>query len=84
MGDSHVSGLGNLEILEYRRNYIKAKADVLDIEYLANSTAFYPGWFVRVNGKWRLPVQTNWFMMGTYLTKGSNIVEFIYFPSSFF
>ncbi len=75
-----VSGLGNIKILEYKRNYIKAKADVNDTEYLANSTAFYPGWFVRVNGKWRLPTQTNWFMMGTYLNKGSNVVEFIYIP----
>lgn len=78
--DNQVSGSGNLQILEYKRNYIKAKVDITNTGYLANSTAYYPGWFIRVNGKWRLPTQTNWFMMGTYLTKGLSTVEFIYVP----
>ncbi len=71
---------GDLKLLEYSRNYIKLKSGTKREAFVANSTAYYPGWLVRTNGKWAAPIQTNWFMMGTYVPKGENLVEFIYIP----
>lgn len=71
---------GTEEILEYKRNYLKAKVKTDKLAFLANSTGYYPGWWARINGEFTKPIQANWFMMGVYLPKGENIVEFFYVP----
>jgi len=71
---------GNVELLEYKRNYIKASVKSDSSTFLANSTGFYPGWSVKINGTKAKIVQTNWFMMGVYLPAGENTVEFVYTP----
>ena len=75
-----ISEEGVVEIQEYKRNYIKASVKSSDPTFLANSTGFYPGWSVRINGKEKEPIQTNWFMMGVYVPKGDSVVEFYYTP----
>ena len=75
-----ISEEGTLEIQEYKRNYIKASVKSDNPTFLANSTGFYPGWSVKINGKEKELIQTNWFMMGVYVPKGDNVVEFIYTP----
>ena len=77
---SNASKIGNLEILSYFRNYIKAKVTSKGRIFVANSTPFYSGWLVRIDGKLQKPIQTNWFMMGTFVPKGNHIIEFIYIP----
>lgn len=76
----NVTDIGTADVVEYKRNYIKVKTNTPASSFLANSTAYYPGWFIRVNGKWHFPTRANWFMMGTFLNEGINVVEFIYFP----
>ncbi len=73
-----------ISIEEYDRNYIRAHINNTDTAYLANTTAYYPGWKVKVNGTVRNPIQTNWFMMGTLLDPGDNTVEFYYVPRGLF
>ena len=76
----NISGKGTVEIQEYKRNYIRAAVKSDSPTFLANSTGYYPGWGVKVNGEWQKPIQTNWFMMGVFLPKGENKVEFTYTP----
>ncbi|KKR54948.1 MAG: hypothetical protein UX79_C0002G0003 [candidate division WWE3 bacterium GW2011_GWB1_47_11] len=71
---------GNVNIVEYKRNYIKAIVELRNDGFLVNSTAYYPGWWAKINGKWVLPTQTNWFMMGTYVPGGRSTVEYMYIP----
>lgn len=71
---------GEVRIQEYKRNYIKAQVSNSGEAFLANSTAYYPGWWARVNGSFIKPIQANWFMMGIYLPPGKNTVEFFYIP----
>lgn len=71
---------GQVEILEYSRNYLKIKTVSDGVSFLANSTGYYPGWELRVNGERKKPIEVNWFMLGSYLPKGENIVEFFYLP----
>ncbi|MCL5004234.1 MAG: YfhO family protein [Patescibacteria group bacterium] len=73
---------GSVRVVEYRRNYIKTVVNSGGPVFLANATAFYPGWSLKINGQDAKPLQTNWFMMGTYLPKGQNTVEFSYFPKT--
>ena len=72
-----------VSIEQYKRNYIKAKVTTTYDSFLANTTAYYPGWAVKVNGKPTKLIQTNWFMMGVYLPAGENTVEFMYIPYGF-
>ncbi|MDP4010609.1 MAG: YfhO family protein, partial [Candidatus Roizmanbacteria bacterium] len=72
---------GTVVIEEYKRNYIKAKVLSRNAGYLANTTAYYPGWTVKIDGVSSKPIQTNWFMMGTYVPTGEHIVEFSFFPT---
>lgn len=73
----------NVTIEQYKRNYIKAKVTTTYDSFLANTTAYYLGWTVKVNGKPAKLIQTNWFMMGVYLPAGENTVEFMYIPYGF-
>lgn len=75
-----ITGQGEVEILEYKRNYLKAKTKTAGPSFLANSTGYYPGWWAKINGKLAKPIQANWFMMGVYLPKGESLVEFFYVP----
>lgn len=75
-----ISGDGTIILEEYKRNYIRAKIGNNNTVFLANSTGYYPGWWIRVNDKIISPIQTNWFMMGTFLAPGTNKVEFFYLP----
>ncbi|MBU1017218.1 YfhO family protein [Patescibacteria group bacterium] len=75
-----ISSEGVVEMLDYKRNYIKAAVKSDNPTFLANSTGYYSGWSVKVNGKKTEIIQTNWFMMGVYVPKGENIVEFTYTP----
>jgi len=78
--NASISKEGDLNILSYYRNYIKASVTSKGRVFIANSTAFYSGWLVKIDGKLQKPVQTNWFMMGTFVPKGNHIIEFIYIP----
>lgn len=69
---------GDVTIEEYKRNYIKAVVNIPDEGFLANSTPYYSGWKVKVNGEPAKLVQTNWFMMGVYVPRGESTVEFEY------
>lgn len=76
---------GYITIDEYQRNYIKATVKTYaPLSFVANSTAYYPGWTVKINGKTAPLVQTNWFMMGVYVPEGNNVVEFQYVPYGLF
>lgn len=75
-----ISPVGEIMVKNYQRNYIKAEVISDKPTFLANSTGYYPNWRAKVNGKEIKPIQTNWFMMGVFLPKGENTVEFIYMP----
>ncbi|MFH1566193.1 MAG: YfhO family protein [bacterium] len=77
---NEISSEGDVEMLEYKRNYIKASVKSEGPTFLANSTGYYPGWSVKINGEKAKIIQTNWFMIGVYVPKGDNIVEFTYTP----
>lgn len=76
----NVSKEGEAEILEYKRNYLKASVKAGGQTFLANSTAYYPGWKVKINGHKTNLIQTNWFMFGVFVPPGENIIEFYYVP----
>jgi len=71
---------GEVTVESYRRNYLKVKTKTAKLAFLANATANYPGWKVKVNGQDKEVITTNWFMMGTYIPAGENTVEFFYLP----
>lgn len=75
-----ITGSGDLNISELSRNYIKVESNLKSPAFAAASIGYYPGWWIKINGKWASPIQTNWFMMGTYIPAGKNIIEFIYIP----
>ncbi len=80
MKNETLTGNGSLSMDEYKRNYVKVESDLKSSAFIAASIGYFPGWWVRINGKWTPPIQTNWFMMGTYLPNGKNTIEFIYIP----
>lgn len=75
-----VSKDGTAEIVDYKRNYVKVFVKAEGQTFLANSTAYYPGWKVKINGNKTNLIQTNWFMFGVYVPPGENTVEFYYVP----
>lgn len=75
-----ITNKGSVEILEHKRNYIKASVKAETDVFLANSTGFYPGWFAKIDGATIRPIRTNWFMMGVEIPQGEHIVEFVYIP----
>lgn len=77
-----ISDSGKIEIKEYKRNYLKAQVENETDVFLANTTAFYPGWQAKINSRVVKPLQVDWFMMGIYLPPGSNSVEFLYRPTA--
>lgn len=71
---------GEVELLDYKRNYLKVRTKTESVSFLANSTGYYPGWRVKINNQRANLIRTNWFMMGVYLPEGENLVEFYYLP----
>lgn len=51
--------------------------------YLVLSQSFYPGWNAYINGKEAKIYPANYALQAVYLTKGENIVDFVYEPLSF-
>ena len=80
MKNEKLARSGNIKTIEYNRNYIKVESDLKESAFIAASIGYFPGWWVKINGNWTTPIQTNWFMMGTYIPSGKNIIEFIYIP----
>lgn len=78
--DVLLTSKGNVVVEEYKKNYLRARIDAPRDSYLANSVANYPGWKIKINKKPVKTIQTNWFMIGTYVPQGENIVEFYYVP----
>jgi len=75
-----LTGTADVYVREITGNYLRAEVKSTGNVFLANSTAYYPGWKVKVNGQWKDPVQTNWFMQGVFLNSGDSVVEFYYIP----
>lgn len=76
-------GRGKIEELLINRNWQQAKVAAQEEVFIANSTAYYPGWKIRIDkGPWQKPTQTNWFMMGAYVPAGEHTIEFRYFPAT--
>ena len=75
-----ITSSAEVNIQEIKRNYLRAEVNSGGKVFLANSTGYYPGWKVKINGEWRNPIQTNWFMQGVFLGSGNNVVEFYYIP----
>ncbi|OGC48135.1 hypothetical protein A3A69_00560 [candidate division WWE3 bacterium RIFCSPLOWO2_01_FULL_37_15] len=75
-----ITSSAEVNIQEIKRNYLRAEVKSGGKVFLANSTGYYPGWKVKINGEWRNPIQTNWFMQGVFLSSGNNVVEFYYIP----
>lgn len=78
--DLPMGSSGYTTIEEYRRNYLRVRVESYGPSFLANSTAYYPGWTVKINNRPTNLIRTNWFMMGAYIPDGINEVEFQYVP----
>jgi len=69
--------------LSYNQNLSVIKTDSENSGILFVGDAFYPGWYVKVDGEINKMYRANFAFRGVLLSPGEHIVEFIYNPLSF-
>ena len=73
----------SVQIYEPERVVVKVKLQAPG--YLVLADAFYPGWEVRSVSKGPLPILKAWgFFRAVALPAGSDVIEFLYRPLSFY
>jgi len=67
-----------IKVLEYTVNRMKIKTRFLSPKFLVFNDAFYPGWKVFVNGRYREIIRTNVAFKGLWVPVGESVIHFRY------
>lgn len=82
---ANVTGSGNIELVEYKPNYLKYKANTSGNALAVFSEIYYPkGWISKIDGKEADIIRANYILRAVSLPQGEHIVEFEFRPNAYF